>query len=179
MRNFGGPESWPNHMSSVRPRRWFARLFAKKEEQEGPSPYHSVAIHCTNNSCPAALESQFQRHLSSDAPMLPLAQCDRPDQCECRYQHYEDRRGDSRRASDQGLSRQKDSNSEERRSLKSRRAEDFPEDEQPFSVHEDSYYEHVGDTIRTTAIELNESDGVDPYNSGSFDKSKSWKSSSR
>ena len=62
--------------------------------------------------------------------------------------------------------------------MKSRRGEDLPEEEQPFSVSEDSYYEHVGDTIRSQHLDVDESDGVDPYNSGSFDKSKSWKPNS-
>lgn len=165
-------------MKSVRPRRWLTRLFPRKAEEKGVSPYHAVAIRCTNNSCQAAKDSQFERHLSADAPLLPLGQCDRPDQCECRYQHYEDRRGESRRGSDHGLSDQNDSKSEERRHAKSRRAEDFDEEDEPFSVSEDSYYEHVGDTIRTAHLDVDESDGVDPYNSGSFDKSKSWKSGS-
>jgi hypothetical protein len=30
----------------------------------------------------------------------------------------------------------------------------------------------VGDTIRTAFLDAGESEGVDPYNSGSFDKSK-------
>lgn len=65
--------------------------------------------------------------------------------------------------------------------MKGRRAEDVAEDAEDarlFSVHEDSYYEHVGDTIRTAILDASEADGVDPYNSGSFDKSKSWGSSS-
>ena len=166
-------------MKPVKPRSWFAKLFAKKAEEKSVSPYHAVAIYCTRNSCQAALDKQFERHLSSAAPLLPLPDCDRPDQCECRYKHYKDRRSDSRRASDHGLSNKKNPNAEERRSLKSRRAEDFDEDEQPFSVHEDSYYEHVGDTIRTAALDTEKADGIDPYNSGSFDKSKSFKPGSR
>lgn len=166
-------------MKPVRPRRWFARLFAKKAEQKSVSPYHAVAICCTRNSCPAALDRQFERLLSAEAPLLPLQECDRPDECECRYQHYEDRRGESRRTSDHGLSGKRDPDQEERRRLKSRRADDDSEGPEPFSVHEDSYYEHVGDTIRTAAMDMGESDGVDPYNSGSFDKSKSFKPNSR
>lgn len=166
-------------MKSVRPRRWLTRLFAKKAEPRSVSPYHAVAICCTRNSCPVALESQFERHLSTEAPLLPLKGCDRPDECECRYQHYQDRRNDSRRASDHGLSNKKNADGEERRHLKSRRADDFAEEVEPFSVHDDSYYEHVGDTIRTMTINPDESDGVDPYNSGSFDKSKSFKPNSR
>ena len=169
-------------MKPFKPRNWFAQLFAKKAgkaKKKGVSPYHAVAIYCTRNSCAAALDRQFERHLSSEAPLLPLKECDRPEACECRYQHYEDRRGESRRASDQGLSNKSNPDGDERRRVKSRRAADFPEDEQPFSVHEDSYYEHVGDTIRTAALEADEPDGVDPYNSGSFDKSKAFKPNSR
>ncbi len=56
--------------------------------------------------------------------------------------------------------------------MKDRRAENIAEEAEPFSVHEDSYYEHMGDTIRTAMLDASELDGVDPYNSGSFDKSK-------
>ena len=62
--------------------------------------------------------------------------------------------------------------------MKGRRKEDVPEDAEPFSVSEGSYYEHVGDTVRTALLDVSKSEGIDPYNSGSFDKSKSWKSSS-
>lgn len=167
-----------NQMSSVRPRRWFTRLFARTAEKPRVSTYHAVSIHCGNNACQAAQDKQGERHLSAEAPLLPLDQCDRPDQCACRYQHFDDRRGDPRRSSEQGLPAQTDSERLERRYVKDRRAEDIAEDSEPFSVHEDSYYEHVGDTIRTAALDAGEADGVDPYNSGSFDKSKSWDSSS-
>ena len=66
----------------------------------------------------------------------------------------------------------------DRRHAKDRRAQNDVEDAEPFSVNEDSYYEHMGDTIRTAKLDGGESNGVDPYNSGSFDKSKSWGSSS-
>ena len=58
--------------------------------------------------------------------------------------------------------------------MRDRRAEDVAADAELFSVHEDSYYEHVGDTVRTAMLDASEPEGVDPYNSGSFDKSKSW-----
>ena len=60
-----------------------------------------------------------------------------------------------------------------------RRANDDSDEAEPFYVHDDSYHEHVGDTIRTAALKADELEGIDPYNSGSFDKSKSWKSSSK
>ena len=165
-------------MSSVRPRGWFTRLFARTTKKTRVSPYHAVAIRCGKNACQAAQDKLGERHLSAAPPLLPLDQCDRTDQCECRYQHYDDRRGDPRRTSEQGLPVQTDSERIERRYAKDRRAEDVAEDAEPFSVHEGSYYEHVGDTIRTAILDASEQDGVDPYNSGSFDKSKSWSPSS-
>ncbi len=165
-------------MSSVRPRHWFTRLFARTAEKPRVSPYHAVSIRCGKNACQAAQDKLGERRLSAEAALLPLDQCDRPDQCECRFQHYDDRRGKSRRRSDQGLSAQTDSGRIERRYVKDRRAENIVEEAEPFSVHEDSYYEHVGDTIRAATLDASELDGVDPYNSGSFDKSKSWSSSS-
>ena len=161
-----------NQMSSVRPRRWFTRLFARTAEKPRVSPYHAVSIRCGKNACQAAQDKLGERHLSAEAALLPLDQCDRPDQCECRFQHYDDRRGKSRRHSDQSLSAQTDSERIERRYVKDRRAETIAEEAEPFSVHEDSYYEYVGDTIRTAMLDASELDGVDPYNSGSFDKSK-------
>jgi len=165
-------------MSSNKLRDWFTRLFARTEEEPPTSEYHAVSIRCGKNACQAAQGKLGTRHLSTDAPLLPLGECDRPDQCDCRYQHYDDRRGESRRRSDQGLSDQTNLERIERRYTKDRRAQSDAEDDEPFSVHEGSYYEHIGDTARTAILEASETDGVDPYNSGSFDKSKSWKPSS-
>ena len=71
----------------------------------------------------------------------------------------------------------------ERRYVKGRRADDAIEDDPPVSVHEDSYYQHAEDTARTAVLnaaeleEAEKAEGVDPYNSGSSDKSKNWQSS--
>ena len=165
-------------MSSVRPRRWFTRLFSRTAEKPRDPTYHAVSIRCGKNACQAAQDKLGQRHLSAEAPLLPLDQCDRTDQCDCRYEHYDDRRGNSRRSSDQGLPEQTDLDRLERRYEKDRRAQNTDEEAEPFSVHEDSYYEHVGDTIRTAMLEASDTDEFDPYNSGSFDKSKSWDSGS-
>ena len=166
-------------MAKVRPRRWFERLFARTAEEPRTVKYHAVSIRCTDNACQAAKDALGERHLSAAAPMLPLDQCDKPDQCDCRYQHYDDRRDGSRRRTDQGLPASTDPDSEDRRSAKDRRAATDGSDAEPFSVHDDSYYEHVGDTIRTAMIDSSESDAFDPYNSGSFDRSKSRKRDSR
>jgi len=165
-------------MSSIKPRRWFTGIFAKTAEKPPVSTYHAVSICCGKNACQAAQDKLGKRHLSAEAPLLPLAQCDRMDQCECRYQHYDDRRRGPRRSSERGSPEQNDSEHEERRRVKDRRAQDDAEEAKPFSVSEGSYYEHVGDTVRTAVLDTSESDGVDPYNSGSFDKSKSWDSGS-
>jgi len=166
-------------MTSVKPRSLLGRLFAKKAEKPRVTPYHAVAIRCGKTPCQAGQDNQSERYLSAEAPLLPLDQCDRPDQCECRYQHYEDRRGRPRRRSEHGLPEETDSERLERRNVKDRRANDDSDEAEPFSVHDDSYHEHVGDTIRSAALKVDELEGIDPYNSGSFDKSKSWKSSSK
>jgi len=165
-------------VTSVKPRNLLKRLFAKKAEKQRVTTYHAVAIRCGKSSCQAAQDNQSERYLSAEAPLLPLPQCDRPDQCECRYQHYEDRRDGPRRRSEQGLPDKTDSERLERRYKTSRREQDDAGEAEPFSVHEDSYHEHVEDTIRTATLKAGEPEGVDPYNSGSFDKSKSWKQSS-
>lgn len=60
--------------------------------------YHSVSIRTAGKSCSAANAIEGQRYLSSEAPQLPLADCDRPEKCRCRFIHHEDRRsGDERR----------------------------------------------------------------------------------
>ena len=169
---------WINQVTSFKPRLSLKLPFASRADQTCVSPFHAVEIRCGKNACQAAQGKLGERHLSAEAALLPLDQCDRPDQCECRFQHYDDRRGKSRRRSDRGSSAQTDSERIERRSAKDRRAEIIAEDAKPFSVHEGSYYEHVGDTVRTAMLDASELAGVDPYNSGSFDKSKLRDSSS-
>ena len=165
-------------MTSVKTRSLLGRLFAKKAEKPNVTPFHAVAIFCGKTPCQSAKDNQKKRYLSAEAPLLPLDQCDRPDQCQCRYKHYEDRRAGPRRRIEQGLPGTTDAEREERRNANDRRASSDPDEAEPFSVHKDSYHEHVGDTIRSASLKLDEMDGIDPYNSGTFDKSKSWKSRS-
>jgi len=169
---------WLNQMTSMKPRRWLKRLFASRADQTCVSPFHAVEIRCAKNACQAAQDSHGQRYVSAEAPPLPLDQCDQPDLCQCRYQHHADRRDDSRRDDDVGLPTQSDPKRFERRHAKGRRSGDIAEDAKPCSVSEDSYYEYVGDMIHDPSNDAGESPGFDPYNSGSFDKSKSWKQSS-
>ena len=169
---------WLNQVTSFKPRFSLKLPFASRADQTCVSPFHAVEIRCTKNACQAAQDAHGKRYVSAEAPLLPLDQCDRLDRCKCRYQHYEDRRGDSRRGAESGLPTQSDPKRAERRHVKGRRSKDIAEDAKPCSVSEDSYYEYVGNTIRDPSLDASESAGVDPYNSGRFDKSKSRKSSS-
>src|SRR5205809_808772 len=66
------------------------------------SKFHAVEIVSVGSCCQAARETRELRFLSSESPpTLPLAACDFPAACRCRYRHHEDRRTYQRRASDQ------------------------------------------------------------------------------
>jgi hypothetical protein len=53
--------------------------------------YHAVSLKFPRDACAAAKALQGERFLSSDAPTLPLADCDAA-QCECSFVHHGDRR---------------------------------------------------------------------------------------
>jgi hypothetical protein len=85
-------------------------LFGRTEPEAKPvapkkaaNPFHSVTIAPGAKCCAAAKAMRNQRFLSRTAPVLPLKGCDRDD-CQCRYQHYDDRRNGQRRATDLGVS---------------------------------------------------------------------------
>jgi len=71
--------------------------------RKAPNKFHSVTIAPGTRACAAARELQGQRFLSREAPPLPLKNCGSP-QCECHYEHYDDRRKGNRRAHDLGVS---------------------------------------------------------------------------
>lgn len=71
--------------------------------RKAPNKFHAVTIAPGLRPCPEARALQGQRFLSRDAPQLPLKNCGSP-QCECRYEHYDDRRKTGRRARDLGVS---------------------------------------------------------------------------
>lgn len=58
-----------------------------------------VAPH--EGSCHEARSVAGKRFLASEAPRLPMRDCDRPE-CHCTYRRHPDRRQDVRRASDAG-----------------------------------------------------------------------------
>ena len=84
--------------------------------------WHAVMIEAPANACDAAQACKGERFLSGDAPLLPLRECDAK-RCECRYRHYEDRRGDSRRRDKKGAAQQ-DREQTNRRVKRGRRASD-------------------------------------------------------
>jgi hypothetical protein len=99
-------------------------LFGPKEPEpvaaaprKAPSRFHAVTIVPGRNACAEARALVDQRFLSRDAPTLPLKNCGTP-QCECRYEHYDDRRKGNRRAHDLGVSIDGYEGSEQRQVVK-------------------------------------------------------------
>lgn len=73
-----------------------ARLIGQPVEHRRISnPYHAVSIDVGTHCCAEARAQQGWRYLSSAAPMLPLKGCTSAS-CQCRYVHYNDRRGNTR-----------------------------------------------------------------------------------
>jgi hypothetical protein len=58
--------------------------------------YHCVTVQFGQSPCDAVKKLEGKRILSSEASVLPLDSCDAL-QCECRFQHHEERRADDRR----------------------------------------------------------------------------------
>lgn len=85
-------------------------LFGREREPEPKpvparkpvNPYHAVGVVPGPRVCAAAEALRDKRFLSREAPTLPLKECDRGD-CQCRYEHYEDRRKGPRRAREIGV----------------------------------------------------------------------------
>lgn len=90
--------------------------------------FHAVEIVSNGACCRAASEASAVRFLSKEhPPALPLAACDSPQSCRCRYRHHADRRRESRRTSDHAWSAQAPlpAERERRRSRPGRRATDL------------------------------------------------------
>ena len=60
--------------------------------------YHAVSIRFGANACAAAKAFAGTRFLASDAPGLPLPNCD-VSSCQCRFVHHQDRRSGKDRRS--------------------------------------------------------------------------------
>lgn len=113
-----------------------------------PEPWHAIEIRLGREPCEAACAVSGRRFLAADAPFLPLKECDRSGRCDCRYRHYDDRRAGPRRAADGGPPKSAAGDRAERRSAQGRRKEDQPNwvepnDDEPPSILDDTYYEYV------------------------------------
>lgn len=88
------------------------------------SPFRAVSIDpSAKNCCQAVTDQVGTRYLSHEAPHLPLDNCTQPQQCRCRYQHWEDRRHEDRRELVHTMSRLYYSGPERRRQGEDRRKE--------------------------------------------------------
>ncbi|HEX9207785.1 MAG TPA: hypothetical protein VF851_06080 [Steroidobacteraceae bacterium] len=90
--------------------------------------FHAVSVVTNSHACPAARALKDVRLLSSDAPRLPLANCDNPELCACKFQHHDDRRAGPRRQTEIRQAAGRQFRSHERRDRPGRRDSDFPED---------------------------------------------------
>ena len=50
-------------------------------------PWKAVAIVAGDSACAAATQLRGKRFLSRNAPRLPLPECSKQDQCQCKYRH--------------------------------------------------------------------------------------------
>lgn len=100
----------------------------KPSTASAASKYQAVEIQFSRGACRAAQDAADARYLCDKAPLLPLADCDRPGACECRYVRHRDRRGDPRRKSEGALPTQSQQTaSAERRRDQGRRADELDE----------------------------------------------------
>jgi len=85
--------------------------------------FAAVEIRPAEDACKAVGALAGIRFLSAAAPLLPVAECDRPNGCRCRYEHFSDRRFGPRRRADGALPSHSHSFSVERRTAADRRKE--------------------------------------------------------
>jgi hypothetical protein len=84
--------------------------------------FHAVSLKIRSDACGAAKALESDRFLSKDAPMLPLRDCDNPN-CQCKYEHHDDRRAGPRRDAEVGLP-SAPPEGDDRRSRRGRRVDD-------------------------------------------------------
>lgn len=83
--------------------------------------WRAVAIIGSASACAAAQMCKGKRYLCREAPRLPLEGCDAA-RCDCKYRHFEDRRGAPRRAEEKGMTATRVENN--RRQNRERRSND-------------------------------------------------------
>jgi len=92
--------------------------------------YHAVSIKYSSSACNAAKAMAGVRLLSTEAPRLPLPDCDAAE-CQCRFAHHPDRRSQRDRRSPfapSGFGGGTGSFAQERREKKDRRKSADPDD---------------------------------------------------
>jgi len=67
------------------------------------SAFQAVRIHTRRDSCEKARSLAGQAFLCTQAPIIPLPECNKSVNCRCVYEHLTDRRTDARRDADVGL----------------------------------------------------------------------------
>lgn len=70
---------------------------APEKKPARPKRYQSVSVVCGSKCCAAVKMLSAERFLAGSAPALPLASCTVPEQCNCCFRKYDDRRDDNRR----------------------------------------------------------------------------------
>jgi len=95
---------------------------ANARKRKADRKWHAVTVLPGPKACEAVGAHMGKRYLSTEAPRLPVAGCD-AQCCDCRYRHFEDRRGGPRREEDES-GRARASAKTERRAGRGRRAED-------------------------------------------------------
>ena len=82
----------------------------------------AVEVVAGPRGCDAARELEGQRFLASEAPLLPLRECTASFDCDCKYQKWDDRRQETRRMIEGGISSQFFSAEEKRVKKRDRRS---------------------------------------------------------
>lgn len=88
------------------------------------SHWHAVAIKPKGQCCDAVQAHRHARFLPSDAPRLPLKECNTSDTCTCVYKHHADRRALPRRQDERDGLRRGGKVEQERRLTRDRRGTD-------------------------------------------------------
>jgi hypothetical protein len=86
------------------------------------SKWHAISIVVQESSCATAVMCRNQRFLSAQVPMLPMRDCDRAAQCDCKFKHHDDRRSGVRRTGDMHNDLRSQFLEDNRRSKRERRA---------------------------------------------------------
>jgi hypothetical protein len=90
--------------------------------------FHAVSVIGGAHACAAAQALKDVRLLSAEAPRLPMANCEHPATCNCRFQHYSDRRAGPRRDTEIHGSASRHVHMPDRRDRRGRRESDFEAD---------------------------------------------------